>query len=140
MNVIVYRIGRRGYLSSEPTTQFEQDVVRAVHRIPSGRVASYAQVAEMAGYSRGSQLAVDICISKGPRGPIWRVVREDGTWVINRYDGSSAWGDVLDSRGFNEQQRTLWDEGVDIEAVPATTKGKRLTVKRVPKEAYLTDA
>ncbi len=75
------------------------DVVR---RIPAGTVASYGQVAELAGVARGARLVGRVLGRHGGEDLPWhRVLRASGSIAFER--GSKA---------YIEQRRRLIDEGV----------------------------
>jgi methylated-DNA-[protein]-cysteine S-methyltransferase len=67
-------------LDLEDTTPFQQAVVAAMRRIPYGQTASYADVAELAGYPRAARAVGNICAHNryGLVVPCHRVTASDG--------------------------------------------------------------
>ncbi|WP_336366985.1 MGMT family protein [Marinobacter sp. C2H3] len=87
----------------EPTK--EQKIWQVVAAIPAGKVASYGQVAEMAGLGRQARF-VGRALGKLPAGhsvPWYRVLRTNGQIAFP--EGSEA---------FNRQSRLLAGEGVEV--------------------------
>lgn len=86
-------------------TEFELNVYDAVKRIPSGHVASYKQIALMAGRP-GAARAVGNIIHKNPWPdsiPCFRVVHTDGSLA-----SGFAFG------GIYEQRNRLVADGIDV--------------------------
>ena len=86
-------------------TDFERDVYEAVKRIPEGRVATYGQIAQLAGYPRAAR-AVGNALHRNPDETnvhCHRVVNADG-----RLARAFGFG------GKNEQRRRLIAEGVYV--------------------------
>jgi methylated-DNA-protein-cysteine methyltransferase-like protein len=80
-------------------------ICAAIAAIPSGRVASYGQIAARAGLPGRARL-VGAALRDTPDGvqlPWHRVLHSDGTIALPR-----------GSRGFREQSRRLRAEGVDV--------------------------
>jgi methylated-DNA-protein-cysteine methyltransferase-like protein len=80
-------------------------IYTAISAIPSGRVASYGQIAARAGLPGRARL-VGSALRDTPDGvhlPWHRVLHSDGTIALPR-----------GSRGFREQSRRLRAEGVDV--------------------------
>ena len=76
-----------------------------IREIPPGRVASYGQVAEIAGIPRGARLTA-YALRKAPKGhklPWYRVVTASGRIAFPR-----------DSQGYVEQRDRLMMEGVAV--------------------------
>jgi len=98
----------RGASVSGPTTRagsgspFSDRVKALLRRIPKGRVASYGQVALLAGNPRAARQVVRLLhtCSARDRLPWHRVLRADGNIALPR------------ARGFEEQRALLEDEGV----------------------------
>lgn len=67
-------------LDLEDATPFQQAVVAAMRRIPYGETASYADVAELAGYPRAARAVGNICAHNryGLVVPCHRVTASDG--------------------------------------------------------------
>jgi methylated-DNA-[protein]-cysteine S-methyltransferase len=67
-------------LDLEDMTPFQQAVVAAMRRIPYGQTASYADVAELAGYPRAARAVGNICAHNryGLVVPCHRVTASDG--------------------------------------------------------------
>lgn len=87
---------------------------RVVAAIPPGSVASYGQVAELAGIARGArQVARALRFAPDDRQLPWfRVLRSDGRIAM-----------APDSSGYKRQRRHLLDEGVVVE-------GGRVSMRR----------
>ena len=86
-------------------TEFEKAVYEAVRSIPEGCVATYSQVAKMAGYPRAAR-AVGNALHRNPDEktiPCHRVVAADGHLAKNFGFG-----------GPDEQRRRLMSEGVHV--------------------------
>ena len=70
----------------------KKKIIAVICEIPSGQVASYGQVAELAGIPRGARLVVRVLRDPGkvsPEGdkeknvlPWWRVLRADGSCAV----------------------------------------------------------
>lgn len=89
--------------SFEPTK--DQKIWQVVLAIPAGKVASYGQVAEMAGLGRQARY-IGRALGKLPRGhsvPWYRVIRSNGQIAFPR--GSDI---------YHEQVSRLQAEGVDV--------------------------
>ncbi len=86
-------------------TEFHKRTVAVIKRIPSGKVATYGQVAAMAGSPRGARQVVRTLHSSSDKeGLPWhRVINSKG--MISLPPG----------RGFELQQRLLEDEGVEFD-------------------------
>lgn len=112
------------------------DVIRA---IPRGRVATYGQVAELAGVPGGARIAAASLKAK-------RAERLPWQRVIGKASGSNGRIKILDPVGAAIQRQLLEDEGVDVgdkglvdlgvfgwmpNRKPKTTKG---SPKRAPRD------
>ncbi|MEO1574033.1 MAG: MGMT family protein [Pseudomonadota bacterium] len=87
---------------------------RVVAAIPPGSVASYGQVAELAGIARGARQAARALrfAPKDMNLPWFRVLRSDGRIAM-----------APDSPGYKRQRRFLLDEGVVVD-------GGRVSMRR----------
>jgi methylated-DNA-protein-cysteine methyltransferase-like protein len=75
-------------------------ILQAIQRIPRGKVATYGQIAGMAGNSRASRLVVRTLRSReGANLPWHRVINSQG--MIS-----------LRGRGYEEQRKLLESEGI----------------------------
>ena len=84
----------RGYLLSEK-------IIQTIKRIPKGKVATYGQIAGMAGNSRASRLvAWTLNSSKSKNLPWHRVINSQGTISLKR------------GHGYEEQRKLLESEGI----------------------------
>lgn len=86
-------------------TTFGDRVYEIVRRIPRGKVATYGQIAAMAGSSRASRV-VGILMKKNPdipKTPCHRIVASDG-----KLTGYSA------GRGISTKKKMLIEEGVSF--------------------------
>lgn len=84
---------------------FCNKVYEIVRRIPRGRVATYGQVAALAGSPRAAR-AVGMCMKRNPdipKTPCHRVVASDG-----RLTGYSA------GKGISSKRKLLAEEGVSF--------------------------
>ena len=74
---------------------FSQRVLSVVRRIPPGRVASYGEIAKLAGRPRAARAVGNIMRGCGrPDVPCHRVIAADGS--LGGYGGSRAGGASLD--------------------------------------------
>lgn len=90
-------------MSQNPPSAFKQRVYDLCRQIPKGKVATYGQLAELAG-SPGAARAVGMCMKTNPDAPhtpCHRVVASDGT--LHGYSG----GDGLPTK-----MKMLIEEGV----------------------------
>ncbi|NMT64766.1 MGMT family protein [Marinobacter orientalis] len=88
---------------TEPTK--DQKIWQVVAAIPAGRVASYGQVAHMAGLGRQARY-IGRALGKLPEGhaiPWYRVIRSDGRIAF-----------PIGSEAFEVQARSLREEGVEV--------------------------
>lgn len=95
-------------------TPFTREVKRAIRSIPRGRVATYGQIAALAGRERGARGVAWILHSSAEKAalPWHRVIGAAGRISLPR------------GRGFAEQKRRLVAEGV------AVGPGGRIDLKR----------
>ena len=91
-------------LSAGQTVEFEDRVKSVIKAIPRGKVASYAQVAALAGNHRAARQVVRVlhASSDKDRLPWHRVINSRGGISLGR------------GRGFGEQRRLLLQEGVRV--------------------------
>ena len=87
------------------TTEFHKLTIAAIKKIPSGKVATYGQIAAMAGSPRGARQVVRALHSSSDKeGLPWhRVINSQG--MISLPPG----------RGFELQRQLLEDEGVEFD-------------------------
>ncbi len=87
---------------NRPGDPFSQEIKTIIRSIPSGRVASYGQIAAMAGNNRGARQVVRILhtCSKKDDLPWFRVVNKKGKISL------------APGQGFEEQKALLESEGV----------------------------
>ena len=87
---------------SREKSEFTKKVYEAVRRIPKGEVASYKEVAEMAGYP-GAFRAVGTVLSKNidPEVPCHRVIRSDGR--VGGYQGGRGGGEEIKRARLEEE-------------------------------------
>jgi len=90
--------------ASSRGTPFTREVIAAVRRIPKGRVATYGQIAALAGREHGARgVAWILHSSSDAAGLPWhRVVGAAGRISLGR------------GRGFEEQRRRLIAEGIAV--------------------------
>lgn len=62
---------------TEPGDQFAEDVLDIVHRIPTGKVMTYADIAAVLG-SRAARMVGQVMSRSGADVPWWRVIRAGG--------------------------------------------------------------
>ncbi len=60
----------------------KKKIIAVICEIPPGQVASYGQVAELAGIVRGARLVVRVLRDPGVALPWWRVLRADGSCAV----------------------------------------------------------
>ena len=84
--------------------EFEASVKKAIRAIPHGKVATYAQIAALAGNHRAARQVVRVlhASSEKDRLPWHRVINSRGGISLAR------------GRGFEEQKRLLLKEGVRV--------------------------
>ena len=88
----------------EPTAFFRA-VVTAIKKIPRGKVASYGQIAALAGNPRGS------------RGVAWILHSSSSTQKLPWHRVINSQGKIsfpVDTRNFSLQKRRLESEGVEV--------------------------
>jgi len=89
----------------------KKKIIALIGEIPPGQVASYGQVAELAGISHGARLVVRVLRDTDTELPWWRVLRSDGSCAV---EGQLAQlrteGIVADKRV--DMQRYRW-QGLD---------------------------
>lgn len=61
----------------------KKKIIAVICEIPPGQVASYGQVAELAGIPRGARLVVRVLRAPGVALPWWRVLRADGSCAVD---------------------------------------------------------
>jgi methylated-DNA-protein-cysteine methyltransferase-like protein len=63
-------------------SKFKQKVIEITHLIPKGKVASYGQIALLAGVPRGARQVGWVLFSEGPENketlPWWRIINNEG--------------------------------------------------------------
>ena len=61
----------------------QKKILSWIRKIPRGSVASYGQIAQLAGFARGARLTAR-CLrgNNDPSLPWWRVVRSDGSCAV----------------------------------------------------------
>ena len=87
-----------------PETPFTRQVKAVLRRIPRGRVATYGQIAALAGRERAARGVAWILHSSSEAGglPWYRVIGGEGRISLRR------------GRGFEEQRKRLVAEGVAV--------------------------
>lgn len=93
------------HIKDTPTSAFRQRIYELTRQIPKGRVATYGQLARLAG-SPGAARAVGMCMKQNPdapQTPCHRVVAADG-----RLTGYSA------GEGISTKKQMLLSEGVSF--------------------------
>ena len=105
-------------------SEFTKKVLKQIHSIPAGKVATYKQIAELAGKPQGS------------RGVAWILHSCSTTYKL-------PWHRVLNSKGkisfdrqthnFRQQKKRLENEGVVINSEGQLDLAKFQWKKRVPK-------
>jgi len=99
-------------LSGQPT--FHGRAVKIIKRIPRGRVATYGQIAALAGNPRAARMVVRVlhACSEKERLPWHRVINSRGTISLKRHEG------------YELQKAMLTDEGIEF------ADGDRIDLKR----------
>lgn len=99
----------------------QQKILSAIKAIPKGRVASYGQIATVAGYARGHrQVAKALREHSAPDIPWYRVIRADGRCgmpegskgYIKQFTLLMAEG-VLNKKGRVDMKRYQWQTELD---------------------------
>jgi methylated-DNA-protein-cysteine methyltransferase-like protein len=84
--------------------EFEERIKDRIKAVPHGRVATYAQIAALAGNPRGARQVARVLHScSGPAALPW-----------HRIINSRGWISLKRGRGFEEQKRLLVGEGVKV--------------------------
>ncbi len=99
-------------------SEFEKRVYDAVRRIPRGKVKTYKQIAEEAGYPKAFR-AVGNALNKNPytgKVPCHRVIKSDNT--IGGF-----------SKGVKAKRRMLKKEGTVLKGTPLSTKNAKIIEK-----------
>ncbi|CAH0991385.1 DNA base-flipping protein [Sinobacterium norvegicum] len=97
-------------------SQFQQQILTTVAAIPAGFVASYGDIAQLAGLSNQARL-VGAVLKKLPANsaiPWHRVINSRGQISL-----------PLDSDGYRRQKALLEDEGLIIQSQNVLWQGKR---------------
>ncbi|MBU8933217.1 MAG: MGMT family protein [candidate division Zixibacteria bacterium] len=86
------------------TSSFHQKAIAAILKIPLGKVATYGQIALLAGSSRGARQVVRVLHSSSKKAslPWYRVVNREGRISLGR------------GQGYELQKALLVDEGVEF--------------------------
>lgn len=114
-------------MSRIPETPFTREVKKAIRSIPRGRVATYGQIAALAGREHGARGVVWILhsSSEAARLPWHRVIGAAGRISLPRGRGRGTFAPGTCPRGgFAEQKARLLAEGV------AVGPGGRVDLKR----------
>ena len=92
---------------SKKPTNFYQRVIRTIKQIPKGRVATYGQVARVAGWARGVRQVVWVLHSSSDKEklPWHRVINHKGKISLPKYGG------------YAQQKQLLVDEGVEFDSL-----------------------
>ena len=99
----------------------QKKIIALIREIPAGQVASYGQIAELAGIPRGARLVARVLRDPGevsPAGgtgkralPWWRVLRSDGSCAVEgQLERLRAEGIIADKRV--DLRRYRW-QGLD---------------------------
>ena len=89
----------------------KKKIIALICEIPLGQVASYGQVAELAGIARGARLVVLVLRDPGCTLPWWRVLRANGSCAVaGQLERLRKEGIVVDQRV--DMQRYRW-QGTD---------------------------
>ena len=79
---------------------FTEQVYRLACTIPRGQVASYGQLAAMAGHLRASRVVGGmLCACKRADVPCHRVVRKDGSLALQAFEAPGLQRHLLESEG-----------------------------------------
>jgi len=82
-------------------TEFSEKVVEVIKRIPRGKVASYGQIAALAGNPKGSRAVVYILRSTSNKEnlPWHRILGKKGNIRIKNHDGFAMQKALLEEEG-----------------------------------------
>jgi methylated-DNA-protein-cysteine methyltransferase related protein len=87
----------------------KEKIIAAIQQVPRGCVASYGQIAEVAGIVRGARLVARVLRDPGVALPWWRIVRSDGSCAVpGQLARLSAEGLDLQSRKRVDMARYRW--------------------------------
>ncbi|HEX5658441.1 MAG TPA: MGMT family protein [Polyangiales bacterium] len=86
----------------------EQRILEVVRAIPRGKVATYGQVAELAGIARGHRIAAR-AMKTAPSGTPWQR-------VLGKKDARRAQISIQDPEHATRQRKLLTREGVHVDA------------------------
>ncbi|MFH1374601.1 MAG: MGMT family protein [bacterium] len=102
--VLMSMDGNRNEGSSGVITTFQQRAINVIKKIPRGKVATYGQIAVMAGDSRGARQVVRVLHNSS--------TKEKLPWhrVINRQGRIS----LRPGSGYEQQRAMLEDEGISF--------------------------
>lgn len=92
-------------------TEFSENVVKIIKQIPKGRVASYGQIARLAGNNRGARAVVYILRAKRKSLdlPWHRIVGKTGQIRIKDEQWSSIQKELLENEGVFVSKEGLID-------------------------------
>jgi methylated-DNA-protein-cysteine methyltransferase related protein len=83
---------------ASPTTQL---IIDTIKKIPKGRVASYGQIAQMAGLANGARQVVRVLHSSSEKEklPWHRLLKKDGSIALPAGEGFELQRQLLESEG-----------------------------------------
>ncbi len=101
-------------------------IVGAIRAVPKGAVASYGQIAMVAGHPRGSGAAREVvrilnALSRKENLPWWRIVRRDGAIALPEGEGAELQRELLRQEGlvFDREGKIaacfFWDGRIDVD-------------------------
>ncbi len=105
-------------------SEMTERIVGAIRAVPPGAVASYGQIAIIAGHPRGSGAAREVVrvlssMSRKENLPWWRIVRRDGGIALPEGEGAELQKELLRQEGVAFDKagkiaaRYFWDGGDD---------------------------
>lgn len=96
-----------------------QEIIKIIKRIPKGKVATYGQIARLAGYPNGARQVVRIlhtCTGKYAL-PWHRIINAKGEIALSVYNGAEEQKAMLEAEGINflseykiELKKYQWDK------------------------------
>lgn len=117
------RATKRATVPRTATQSFHDRIKRLIKKIPKGRVASYGQIATMAGNSRGARQVVRALHSSSEKDglPWHRVINGQGKISLPRGGGYELQRELLESEGVMFSLKGL----IDLERFRWSPRGSK---------------
>ena len=103
------------------TTSFHQNVIKVIKKIPKGKVATYGQIATLAGSPRAARQVVRFLLSSSRKEklPWYRVINASGKISLKQ------------GEGYEEQKTILEEEGIEFKRDDSIDLNKYLWKPRI---------